>query len=246
MKVPAIFICILINIFLNVTAQETCPKERVNCTHHCRRYTDENKNDTCDLSEAYIKSIAQKSIALQPKIPELPKADSPVITPQTENTPVAAEDNSKNTTQGKKTAGSLKAIVAPTADTDIQRQAVAVQGSDGSGKHNKPGKKNTSPYHFITVSVATMSGYVLSMILVAVHFIKRSMHRKFWNLILLVSFLISGLLGIFLAIQINYDLPVKNLTPYYLLHVDAGIIMAILSLIHFYWHRKYYYVLFRK
>lgn len=253
MKVAAIFTFFLITIFSNcIQAQEVCPKERTNCTNHCRRYTDENKNDTCDLSEAYIKTILQKNIEPQVKIPELlPKdslANNSKIKQSKEDLYANTDDKKNGNTLKvitKKTTGISKSSSVQHDDTTILK-AIVTPSNNIFNKESKPIPKNTPPYHLITMSAVVLIGYVLSMIFVAAHFIKKSSHRKFWNLILLITFLLSGLLGFFLAIQINYDLPIKNLTIYYVIHVDAGIIMAILSLIHFYWHLKYYYSMLKK
>lgn len=253
MKVAVIFTFFVITIFSNcIQAQEVCPKERTNCTNHCRRYTDENKNDTCDLSEAYIRTILQKSIEPQGKIPELPAKDS-----LADNSKIKqAKEDLYTNTDDEKNGNSLKVIAKKNTavsksspvqhgDTDIL-EAIVTPSNNIFNKESKSIPKNTSPYHLITMSAVVLIGYVLSIVFVTVHFIKKSSHRKFWNLILLITFLLSGLLGVFLAIQISYDLPIKNLTIYYVIHVDAGIIMAILSFIHFYWHRKYYYSMLKK
>ena len=75
--------------------------------------------------------------------------------------------------------------------------------------------------------------------------IKRITHRKIWNSILLITFLMSCLLGFLLVIQINYDV-LKSL---YLLnlkiHVEFGIAMTLVAIIHILWHLTYFKKLIR-
>ena len=67
-----------------------------------------------------------------------------------------------------------------------------------------------------------------------------STHRKIWNLLLLATFLITGALGIVLAIGISQDPP--WLLPRSLLfwHVETGVVMSFISFFRLGWHLRYY------
>ncbi|HPJ17374.1 MAG TPA: hypothetical protein PK639_04080 [Candidatus Woesebacteria bacterium] len=61
--------------------------------------------------------------------------------------------------------------------------------------------------------------------------------RRLWNIVLLISFLISGVLGLLMSTGLH--LPFYSFFLW--LHVEAGIIMAIVSLFHAFWHLPYYF-----
>jgi hypothetical protein len=70
--------------------------------------------------------------------------------------------------------------------------------------------------------------------------IRIATHRKIWNMLLLGTFLITGIFGTILAIQLDYA--PRYIWPVNLLfwHVEAGIVMTFISLFHMAWHFKYY------
>ena len=69
-------------------------------------------------------------------------------------------------------------------------------------------------------------------------------HRKFWNILLLITFLASGILGILLVIRIN--LGIAMLLPFNIMfwHVEIGIAMVVISIFHTLWHLPYFKNLF--
>ena len=97
-----------------------------------------------------------------------------------------------------------------------------------------------SSYHVLIVIVAILSTYGLSALLVNLKKITLLKHRRFWNYLLLISFLISGLLGLLLAVLIEYKLSVAWYREFLWFHVEFGIAMAVLSIIHIIWHWRYF------
>lgn len=71
-------------------------------------------------------------------------------------------------------------------------------------------------------------------------FIPKNGHRRFWNWILLSTFLLSALLGLFLALKITYRWNIPAASSLLSWHVEAGIAMTFVSLIHLSWHLRYY------
>lgn len=61
---------------------------------------------------------------------------------------------------------------------------------------------------------------------------------------LLTTFLLSGLSGIYLIIQINYGFKISF--PFNILfwHVEMGIAMATIGVFHILWHWKYFKLIF--
>lgn len=66
-------------------------------------------------------------------------------------------------------------------------------------------------------------------------------HQKFWNYLLLIAFLVSGLLGILSVIKINYKLEIPAYDIFLQWHVAFGIGMVIISFFHLSWNIKYYF-----
>ena len=75
---------------------------------------------------------------------------------------------------------------------------------------------------------------------------KKITHRKIWNAILLITALMSCLLGFLLAVQLNYRFGMSWFSPILKLHVEFGIAMTIVAFFHVVWHLKYYKNLFKK
>ena len=100
--------------------------------------------------------------------------------------------------------------------------------------------KNKRIYDLAPISLFLIFLYVLSHILSKKNIISIGNHRKLWNILLLVTFLVSGILGILLVIKINFGIAIP--LPFNILfwHVEAGIAMAVISIFHILWHWTYF------
>ncbi len=101
-------------------------------------------------------------------------------------------------------------------------------------------------YNSILISFIVLFLYFGSYYLVTLEVIKLISHRKFWNVVLLISFLISGILGLILAISVDNKLNIDWYSGMLWWHVEAGIVMAIISIFHAFWHVKYYLKMIKK
>lgn len=96
-------------------------------------------------------------------------------------------------------------------------------------------------YPLIPVALIIISAYFITWLFSKWELFPKKLHRKFWNILLLVTFLISGLLGIFSVVKINYKLEIPNYENYLKWHVAFGIGMVFISFFHLWWHLKYYF-----
>jgi predicted membrane-bound spermidine synthase len=96
------------------------------------------------------------------------------------------------------------------------------------------------PYHIIPIGILLILTYLGSLLAVRVQLVEQARHRRFWNLVLLVFFFSAALLGIFLAIKVNYKLNIPWIDPVMQWHVDLGIGLALVAVFHFTWHLGYY------
>ena len=96
-------------------------------------------------------------------------------------------------------------------------------------------------YHVLPIGVTILVIYLFSLYLSTAGFTGRQSHRRFWNWILLGSFLVTALFGLFMALKITYrwDIPFAGKLLHW--HVETGISMAFAAVIHLTWHLGYYF-----
>ncbi len=100
-------------------------------------------------------------------------------------------------------------------------------------------------YPLFPVTLITFLAYFTTWIFVRWEILKQKWHRKFWNYLLLITFLISGLLGMLSVVKVNYKLEIPYYETFMQWHVSFGIAMVIIAFFHLWWHLKYYFT-FRK
>jgi small-conductance mechanosensitive channel len=119
------------------------------------------------------------------------------------------------------------------------------EGSSNEEQNQSIDETNTSlanslNYYFLPILLLLFLFYILTYSLSKKLIIKKNYHRKFWNVILLVTFLISGLFGIILALSISSGIRLSFYADLLFWHVEFGIAMAIISFFHVAWHWNYY------
>ncbi len=96
------------------------------------------------------------------------------------------------------------------------------------------------PYHILPIVLLLVLSYLVSLLSVRLQLTGQARHRRFWNMLLLLFFLSATLLGLFLAIKVNYKLNIPWIDPVMRWHVDLGIGLAVVALFHLTWHLGYY------
>lgn len=95
-------------------------------------------------------------------------------------------------------------------------------------------------YYFIPIFLILLTFYTVTYFLSKKKKIKLNKHRKIWNILLLMTFLFSGIFGLILAISISLGIRLDFYATLLFWHVEFGISMAIISIFHIGWHWKYY------
>ncbi len=95
-------------------------------------------------------------------------------------------------------------------------------------------------YFFIPIALVLSLLYGVTLLLSKNGKIKKNQHKKIWNVLLLITFLVSGIFGIILSIVISYGLRLSFYADLLFWHVEFGIAMAMISIFHLGWHWKYY------
>jgi len=95
-------------------------------------------------------------------------------------------------------------------------------------------------YGFLPIATSALIVYLISYFFTHTPRFKFTTHRRIWNLFLLLSFLVTGILGIFMAFVISFGLDISY--PYAILkiHVGFGIVWFIIATFHFFWHLSYF------
>ena len=93
-------------------------------------------------------------------------------------------------------------------------------------------KQSKMTYHLILISLVLILLYFITHILSKKKIISIIDHKKIWNVLLLITFLISGILGIILIIEINFGITIP--LPFNMLfwHVEIGIAMFVICTLH--------------
>ncbi len=102
-----------------------------------------------------------------------------------------------------------------------------------------------SPYALLPIGIIALLLYLLSLILSRLSIIQTKSHRQFWNILLLITFLSTALMGLVLAVQVNYKLNIPFIKELLKWHVNFGIGMTMVAVFHLLWHLEYYLKLFK-
>ncbi|MCK5416767.1 hypothetical protein KAI92_05065 [Candidatus Parcubacteria bacterium] len=100
-------------------------------------------------------------------------------------------------------------------------------------------------YHLLPISLFLIIFYTITYILSKKKIISIAGHRKIWNVLLLITFLISGILGILLIIKINFSTRHSLSQNALFWHVETGIAMFVICIFHIIERRYYFKNLFK-
>lgn len=132
--------------------------------------------------------------------------------------------------------------VEDTTDTPAVMQDVASTDSSASDEsaavNASTGRR--SFYNFVPLLATFAALYAVTWVLAKKNVIRLQLHRKIWNVVLMVSAVISAILGVILIL--NLDFGTNIFLPFNMLfwHVEAGIVMSIIAAFHIAWHYKYF------
>jgi hypothetical protein len=250
-------IALLLALPSGALAWNNCPKGLVNDPYPgaCGRYVDTNGDDICDLSQSEPITSTTKQTATTTTVAVAtttsgvpPTGDCP-LGPCT--TCQACTTTTLDSTISASAVDSAAAGVALVAFAGSDTTSTTTPTSGGSGSAAVAGAATSTNASFFThylvspIALGFFLIYAVSFILYKTKRIRVATHRKIWNLLLLATFLITGILGLLLTIQLDYTLPFT--LPFNMLfwHVEAGIVMTLISLFHMGWHFNYYKNLLR-
>lgn len=207
---------------MNSQAQQDC--DVIDCPGQCGRFIDQNGDGFCDhggLSKPTAEPVQNADTAKPEKVAAKGKT---VVKPSVSTTDIAVEKDAEKAKPQ-----------ALTVQTDTTTEKEVVPATEEQLK-----QRRKSPYDLLLISGLTLVLYAFSAILVKVNVLKKATHRKIWNVVLLVTAIVSCLSGFFLVIQINYGIAMQSMRTFRYWHVQFGIPMTIVAVIHILWHINYW------
>jgi hypothetical protein len=237
-------------------AWDDCPKGLVNDPYPgaCRRYVDTNGDGICDLSQSKPSdTTTTTALAVTTTTSGTPPTGDCPLGPCSGCgaclsggiTATATADNSSDASTAALAAAGGSAVVLSSTDSstttttesglpasEAASASVAVASAAGGGF--------ITHYLVSPLALGFLFIYGASFYLYKTKRIRVTTHRKIWNALLLGTFLITGIFGTILAVQLDYALPFTLPVNLLFWHVEAGIVMTFISLFHMGWHFKYY------
>jgi len=98
-----------------------------------------------------------------------------------------------------------------------------------------------APYGLVPIGLFLVLLYGISWLFSRLDILSKAAHRKIWNYALLTVFLGTAILGLLMAVQVNYKLEVPWTEKVLKAHVNFGIGMSLVGFFHLLWHLSYYF-----
>jgi hypothetical protein len=240
------FILFLAFWFLKTEATAQCPFQINNCKGRCPRFTDWNWDTYCDYT-VIIETISKKIDTVVNMIPDTAKI-AEVSKRDTFATVNKIKDKQgkvtgKNDVQGHEPG---KSDLKDQAKRPGKTQPVMIPGTKMPVPPvRKPPIQQMKKYPVILLSSLSIGLYLISHLLTLFKILTVRIHRKIWNTILLITFIVSGFLGLFMVFQINYNFQLRHFRHILTWHVDFAIGMVLISVFHIIWHWNYLVKIFR-
>jgi spermidine synthase len=95
-------------------------------------------------------------------------------------------------------------------------------------------------YHVIGTGLTAILLYLISYFFCRIGYYSIQFHRKLWNTLLALTFLVTAVAGVFMALQINYKWNIPFIKPILKWHVEFGIGMVFIGIFHFLRHISYF------
>ena len=99
-------------------------------------------------------------------------------------------------------------------------------------------------YHVLGTGITAILLYLISYLFYRIGYYSLQFHRKLWNSLLAIAFLVTLLAGVFMALQVNYKWNIPIIKSVLKWHVEFGIGMAFTGIFHFIWHLSYFRKIF--
>ena len=235
---------LIAGLFSFAAAQVVQDCGAIDCPGRCGRFIDQNGDGFCDRGRLSSPAPTTQSTAET----DASKAESAPTenTKGTKNTKDAKGTKNTKESPAQTAKEEPKEVNAENIATSQEPSTEEVAEEDITAEEPADSTPQKKPDDFILITALTLGLYALTFILVKANVLKKTTHRKIWNSILLITALVSCLLGFFLVLQINYGWKMDWFWKVKFYHVEFGIAMTIVALFHIFWHMNYWKTLFKK
>ena len=138
--------------------------------------------------------------------------------------------------------------LAPSIAKDIAEKLLAGEeiANLPASLENELPSQTESRYKFVLIMISLIVLYIISFLMVKSKYISLLTHHRIWNVLLLITFLATAVMGVMLIFAINFGwfLSLYSFLLYW--HVELGSAMVIITMFHLSWHWQYYTAIFKK
>jgi hypothetical protein len=195
-----------------------CPYGIVNCAYpgQCPRYTDAGGDGICDLSQSSTSTTDSYSASST-------SSDSDSYSG---NVPSSKSSNTDNQPDQS------NSVSSDSGDTNT-----SVVTDQGTGIDNSIIPSDHVNYYVLPVSIMLIGAYLFTHYLFTKGILKRSKHRRIWNLLVTAGYAGTGITGVFLVLIVNLGIKTVLNPSVTFLHAELSILMVIGTIIHIhlYW-----------
>ncbi|MCK9611521.1 MAG: hypothetical protein WC401_11050 [Bacteroidales bacterium] len=240
-----IFVFFLSFILFQANSQN-CPRNSYDCKGACGWFVDVNHDGYCDLT-TFTEAIYNK---LLNKKDSVPIAENNILHQNADSSQKHDNSSSNTDTSKQKNKENFQNNVshncpfANTPECEINRAQQNNSANANFLQNNVNKNENKSyeikKYDFFLIFSFCIFFYLFTWLLSKRKILKKSTHKRIWNSLLLLSFINTGLTGLFLVIQLNYLVLFEWFSKLLFWHVEFGISMAAISIVHILWHWKYF------
>jgi len=240
--------------FLFSTNAQECPRHLFDCKGACGWFVDADGNGYCDLT-AYSDGLLKKLLNKKDTATKNQNIKNNRVEDTIKKSDATVQKNGSNNTgtnSNEPKNGNISHN-CPFENTPECGENITSESDVNTGDtiSNAPQNQsdsgfNVKKYDLFLIFSLCVFFYLLSALLVKRKIYRKCTHRKIWNTLLLLSFLNTGLTGLFLVIQLNYLVLFNWFSKLLFWHVEFGISMAAISILHILWHWKYFWHLLVK
>lgn len=235
--------------------EPSCPAGMINDTYpgDCSLYLDQNKNNICDYSENNENTLAALSSKTDAELKdlvsgtEMKKMNVKEVAELYQIQPEKlASELSSSLDVNVKVTDSIQLLhdnygIGPEAIKTLIINIIRGDSSEVVLENEK-----STGYNITVITIISVLLYVFSYLFVKTNKINYILHKKIWNLLLLITFIITALTSILVLLRLEYgiiyNLPF-NITYW---HIEIGYIMILISIFHMLEHYSYFKSYFKK
>jgi hypothetical protein len=245
------FAFIILSLFLLsfISAELICPTGQVNDTYpgDCGLYTDTNSDKICDYSQETLAATTSLNATELHDLISGQELKLKTVKEVAEIYGICATEYSFALSQKYgfviNPSDSFTALnnkgVQPSVAKEVAESLIGIEKAQI--EEDKPQIKTpTKEYYMWQTTLILVAIYLFSLYLVKKEKLSLVKNRKIWNMLLLISGIITAFTSIFLLLRLNYGITINFPLNIITVHVLAGYITLLIAIFHTLWHIPYY------